>query len=70
MSNDQLSLIYLADIIIHNMENVRPTRYSLLHIDEAMNIYKITLYKDVITLNKYILYYLTSTFPIIFVVSN
>ena len=33
--------------------------------DEAMKIYKC-----VITLNKYILYYLTSTFPIIFVVSN
>ena len=47
------------------MENVRPTRYSLLHIDEAMKIYK-----SVIILNKYLLYYLTSKFPIIFVISN
>ena len=38
---DQLSFIYLTDLIIHNMENMRPTRYSLLHIDEAMNDIKI-----------------------------
>ena len=37
VSNDQLSFIYLTDLMIHNMENVRPTRYSPLHIDEAMN---------------------------------
>ena len=45
MSNDQLSFIYLTDLIIHNVENVRPTRYmySLLHIDEAMKIYKISV---------------------------
>ena len=27
--------------MIHNMQNVRPTRYSLLHIDEAMNDIKL-----------------------------
>ena len=45
MSNNQLSFIYLTDLMIHNMENVRPTRYmySLLHIDEAMKIYKISV---------------------------
>ena len=68
MSNDQLSFMYLADLMIHNMENMTSARYSLLHIDEAMN--------DIISLiilNNYIriiTYYLTSRFPIIFVVSN
>ena len=37
MNNDQLSFVYLTDLMIHNLENVRPTQYSLLHIDEAMN---------------------------------
>ena len=37
MSNDQLSFISLTDLMIHNMENVMSTRYSLLHNDEAMN---------------------------------
>ena len=37
MSNDQLSFISLTDLMIHNMENVTSTRYSLLHIDDAMN---------------------------------
>ena len=68
MRNDQLSFISLTDLMIHNMENVTSTRYSLLHIDEAMN--------DIISLiilNNYIIiiiYYPTSKFPIIFVVSN
>ena len=68
MSNDQLSFISLTDLMIHNMENVTSARFSLLHIDEAMN--------DIITLiilNNYIIiiiYYLTSKFPIIFVVNN
>ena len=71
MSNDQLSFISLMDlmIMIHNMENVTSARYiAYLHIDEAMN--------DIISLiilNNYIIiiiYYLTSKFPIIFVVSN
>ena len=55
--------------MIHNMENVTSARYiAYLHIDEAMN--------DIISLiilNNYIiiiLYYLTSKFPIIFVVRN
>ena len=54
--------------MIHNMENVTSTRYSLLHIDEVMNIIK-----GLIILNNYIIiiiYYLKSKFPIIFVVSN
>ena len=53
--------------MIHNIENVTSARYSLLHIDEAMN--DISL----IILNNYIIifiYYLTSKFPIIFVVSS
>ena len=71
MSNDQLSFISLTDlmIMIHNMENVTSARYiAYLHIDEAMN--------DIISLiilNNYIIiiiYYLTSKFPITFVVSN
>ena len=71
MSNDQLSFISLTDlmIMIHNMENVTSARYiAYLHIDEAMN--------DIISLiilNNYIIiiiYYLTSKFPIIFVVSS
>ena len=37
VSNDQLSFIYLTN----NIENVRPIRYSLLHIDEAMNVKKL-----------------------------
>ena len=37
MSNGQLSFMYLTDLMIHNMENVMSARYSLLHIDEAMN---------------------------------
>ena len=63
MSNEQLSVISLTDLMIHNMENVTSARYSLLHIDEAMN--------DIISLiilNNYIIiiiYYLTLTFPII-----
>ena len=68
MSNDQLSFISLTDLMIHNMENVTSTRYSLLHIDEAMNDIK-----SLIILNNYIIiiiYYLKSKFPIIFVVSN
>ena len=54
--------------MIRNMENVTSARFSLLHIDEAMN--------DIISLiilNNYIIiiiYYLTSKFPILFVVSN
>ena len=54
------------DLTIYNMENVRPTRY----VDEAMNDYKI---KVSLILNTYIIiiiYYLTSTFATIFVVSN
>ena len=68
MSNDQLSFISLMDLMIHKIENVTVARYSLLHIDEAMN--------DIISfiiLNNYIIiiiYYLTPKFPIIFVVSN
>ena len=69
MSNDmQLSFIYLTDLMIHNMENVTSTQYSLLHIDEAMNDIN-----SLIILNNYIIiiiYYLTSSFPIMFVVSN
>ena len=68
MSNDQLSFISLTDLMIHNMENVTSTRYSLLHIDEAMNDIQ-----SLIILNNYIIiiiYYLKSKFPIIFVVSN
>ena len=67
MSNDQLSFISLTDLMIH-MENVTSTRYSLLHIDEAM--YDII---SLIILNNYIIiiiYYLTSKFSIIFLVSN
>ena len=69
MRNDQLSFISLTDLMIHNLENVTSTRYSLLHIDEAMNNIIISL----IILNNYIIiliYYLTSKFPIIFLVSN
>ena len=68
MGNDQLSFISLADLMIHNMENVTSKRYSLLHIDEAMNDIQ-----SLILLNNYIIiiiYYLKSKFPIIFVVSN
>jgi len=68
MSNDQLSFISLTDLMIHNMENVTSARNSLLHIDEAM-IDTISL----IILNNYkiiIIYYLTSKFPIIVVVSS
>ena len=68
MSNDQLSLISLTDLMIHNMENVTSTRYSLLHIDDAMNDIK-----SLIILSNYIIliiYYLKSKFPIIFMVSN
>ena len=68
MRNDQLSFISLTDLMIHNMENVTSTRYSLLHIDEAMNDIK-----SLIILNNYIIIiicYLKSKFPIIFVVSN
>ena len=63
MSNEQLSVISLTDLMIHNMKNVTSARYSLLHIDEAMN--------DIISLiilNNYIIiiiYHLTLTFPII-----
>ena len=67
MSNDQLSFISLTDLMIH-MENVTSTRYSLLHIDKAM--YDII---SLIILNNYIIiiiYYLTSKFSIIFLVSN
>ena len=66
MSNDQLSFMYLTDLMIHNMEIVTSARFSLLHIDEAMN--DISL----IILNNYIriITYLTSKFSIIFVVSN
>ena len=39
MSNDQLSFIYLTDVMIHNIENVTSARYCQLHIDEAMNDY-------------------------------
>ena len=68
MSNDQLSFISLTDPMVHNMENMTSARFSLLHIDEAMN--------DIISfiiLNNYIIiiiYYLTSKFSIIFVVSK
>ena len=37
MSNDQLRLIFVTDLMIHNMESVTSARYTLLHIDEAMN---------------------------------
>ena len=68
MSNDQLSFISLTVVMIHNMENVTSARYSLLHIDETMNdvISLIILNNDIII----IIYYLTSKFPIIFVVSS
>ena len=61
MSKDQLSFISLTGLMIHNMENVMSTRYS---IDEAMN--------DIISfiiLTNYIIiiYYLTSKFPIIII---
>ena len=52
MINDQLSFISLTDLTIYNMGNVTSTRYSLFHIDEAMN--------DIITLiilNNYIIIY-------------
>ena len=68
MSNYQLSFISLTDLMMHNMENVTSARYSLLHIDEAMN--------DIISLiilNNYIIiviYYLKSKFLTIVVVSN
>ena len=68
MSNDQLRFISLTDLMIHNMENVTTTRYSLLHIDEATNDIK-----SLIILNNYIIiiiYYLKSKFPVIFIVSN
>ena len=71
MSNDQLSFISLTDlmIMIHNMENATSKRYiAYLHIDEAMNGII-----SLIILNNYIIiiiYYLTSKFPIIFVVSS
>ena len=68
MSNDQLSFISLTDLMIHNMENVTSSQYSLLHIDEAMNdIIRLRILNNYIII---IIYYLTSTFPIIFVVSN
>ena len=67
MSNDQLSFISLKDLMIHNMENVTSTRYSLLHIDEAMNDIKSLILNNYIII---IIYYLKSKFPIIFVVSN
>ena len=54
--------------MIHNMENGTSARYSILHIDEAMNDII-----NLILLNNYILiiiYYLTSKFPIVFVVNN
>ena len=63
MSNDQLIFISLADLMIRNMENVTSTRYSLLHIDEAMNYIK-----SLIILNNYkiiIIYYLKSNCHII-----
>ena len=68
MSNDQLSFISLTDLMIHSMENVMSARYSLLHIDKVMNDII-----NLIILNNYIIIiicYLTSKFPIIFVVSN
>ena len=68
MSNVQLSFISLTDLMIHNMEIVMSTRYSLLHIDEAMNdIKRLIILSNYIIL---IIYYLKSKFPIIFVVSN
>ena len=68
MSNDQLSFMYLTDLMIHNMENVTSARYSLLHIDEAMNnIISLILLNNYIRI---IIYYLTSKFPTIFVVGN
>ena len=39
MSNDQLSFISLTDLMIHNTKNVTSARYSLLHVDDAMNDY-------------------------------
>ena len=54
--------------MIHNMENVTSARYSILHIDEAMNdIISLILLNNYIIL---IIYYLTSKFPTIFVVNN
>ena len=67
MSNDQLSFISLTDLMIHNMENVTSARYSLLHVDEAMNDISLIILNNYIII---IIYYLTSKFPIIFVVSN
>ena len=67
MSNDQLSFISLTDLMIHNMENVTSTRYSLLHIDEAMNDISLIILNNYIII---IIYYLTSKFPIVFVVNN
>ena len=67
MSNDQLSFISLTDVMIHNMENVTSARYSLLHIDEAMNDISLIILNNYIII---IIYYLTSKFPIIFVVSS
>ena len=68
MSNVQLSFISLTDLMIHNMENVMSTRYSLLHIDEAMNdINSLVILSNYIML---IIKYLKLKFPIIFVVSN
>ena len=67
MSNDQLSFISLTDVMIHNMENVTSVRYSLLHIDEAMNDISLIILNNYIII---IIYYLTSKFPIIFVVSS
>ena len=32
-----IKLYAFNDLMIHNMENVTSARYSLLHIDEAMN---------------------------------
>ena len=68
MSNDQLSFISLTDLMIHNIENLMSARYSLLHIDEAMNdIISLIILNNYITI---IIYYLMLKFPIIFVVSN
>ena len=68
MSNVQLSFISVTDLMIHNMENVMSTRYSLLHIDEAMNdIKRFIILSNYIIL---IIYYLKSKFPMVFVVSN
>ena len=67
MSNDQLRFMYLTDLMIHNMENVTSASYSLLHIDEAMNDISLIILNNYIRI---IIYYLTSKFPILFVVSN